>query len=310
MELAALHHALQAVDDRRIEPGERRVLLERDVEPGWTRVLRRAPEAAEHDVLGPLEREIQLREPPGRREPALGERVVDQREHLAVRSGAAPGDRGAPRHRARRRGRRAGRRPRGRCDWTRRRSTTTASAAPSVGSASRASVSAATNPRLPWSSMTSERSPSLEIRSRSWAPRGALRGQARDAPRASGPATAAGPRGRGGGRAPGRGRGRRPRPGRCCRGRRAVARRRRCPAGPAARRRCRRRRRSSPAGRPSYIHSPAPSYMPQVAMTRAACRGRSASDAARSPVSGLRPPFARVAAMSARSRAVTDTAQA
>ena len=64
-----------ATDD---EPGERRVLLQWHVEPGGTRVLGRAPEPAEHDVLGPLEREIKLREPPGRREPTLGEPVVDQ----------------------------------------------------------------------------------------------------------------------------------------------------------------------------------------------------------------------------------------
>ena len=55
------------------------------------------------------------------------------------------------------------------------------------------------------------------------------------------------------------------------------------------------------AGRPTvYIHSPAPSYMPHVAMTLSTDLTVD-SEAARAPGDGLRPPAARVAAMTARS---------
>ena len=115
----------------------------------------------------------------------------------------------------------------------------------------------------------------------------------------------------GGGRARGRGRGTRARRGRCCRWRRAAARTRPSPSCPGT------TTRSPPAtpllaGSPTvYSHSPAPSYMPQVAMT---ARARPASwpcVSTRSPVSGLTPPLASVAAMAARSAAsIVDRALA
>ncbi len=59
------------------------------------------------------------------------------------------------------------------------------------------------------------------------------------------------------------------------------------------------------AGRPTRnIHSPDQSYMPHVAIT-VSTRLTLAADSARSPVRGLRPPLASVAAMTARSVAVT-----
>ena len=62
------------------------------------------------------------------------------------------------------------------------------------------------------------------------------------------------------------------------------------------------------AGRPTPTnHSPAPSYIPQLAITDRTMR-TVRGDAARTPVIGLRPPAASVAAMIARSRASTSTA--
>jgi len=53
-------------------------------------------------------------------------------------------------------------------------------------------------------------------------------------------------------------------------------------------------------------HSPEPSYMPQVVMTLR-IRSTSGSATARSLVTGLSPPLARVAAMTATSRQSTAT---
>lgn len=63
------------------------------------------------------------------------------------------------------------------------------------------------------------------------------------------------------------------------------------------------------AGTPtSKAHCPAKSYMPHVYITlKASLTLRAAS--ARSPVTGFTPPFARVAAIRARSRQVTRTEQ-
>ena len=56
------------------------------------------------------------------------------------------------------------------------------------------------------------------------------------------------------------------------------------------------------AGRPtSYSHSPAPLYMPQVIITQSMLR-TVAGRGHRLAVTGLRPPFASVAAIIARSR--------
>ena len=61
------------------------------------------------------------------------------------------------------------------------------------------------------------------------------------------------------------------------------------------------------AGSPTDTsHSPAKSYMPQEAITLRTSRTTS-SPTARSPVSGLTPPFASVAAITARSRQSTET---
>jgi len=63
------------------------------------------------------------------------------------------------------------------------------------------------------------------------------------------------------------------------------------------------------AGSPTvWNHSPAPSYMPHVAITLRTER-TVPSDAARWPVTGLRPADAIVAAIVARSRTSTSTAQ-
>ena len=59
------------------------------------------------------------------------------------------------------------------------------------------------------------------------------------------------------------------------------------------------------AGMPTrYIHSPDQSYIPQVAMT-VSTRRTLLVEAARRPVTGFTPPLARVAAIIARSPAVT-----
>ena len=59
------------------------------------------------------------------------------------------------------------------------------------------------------------------------------------------------------------------------------------------------------AGRPiRYIHSPDQSYMPQVAITDST-RATFSAFSARTPVRGFTPPLARVAAIIARSSAVT-----
>ena len=61
------------------------------------------------------------------------------------------------------------------------------------------------------------------------------------------------------------------------------------------------------AGSPTvYSHSPAPSYIPHDAMTARAA-WVAAAEIARTPVTGLTPPFARVAAMVARSTVVAAT---
>lgn len=54
-------------------------------------------------------------------------------------------------------------------------------------------------------------------------------------------------------------------------------------------------------------HSPEPSYIPQVAIT-ASTRAATSGETTWSRVTGLSPPYARVAAIVARSRAVTRTA--
>ena len=62
------------------------------------------------------------------------------------------------------------------------------------------------------------------------------------------------------------------------------------------------------AGSPTaLIHAPAPSYMPQLAITESTWRTTSGRTAA-VPVSGCTPPFASVAPTSARSRLSTRTA--
>ena len=59
------------------------------------------------------------------------------------------------------------------------------------------------------------------------------------------------------------------------------------------------------AGRPTrYIHSPEKSYMPHVVITLST-RTAATRLSARTPVTGLTPPFARVAAITARSVAST-----
>ena len=73
--------------------------------------------------------------------------------------------------------------------------------------------------------------------------------------------------GRGAGPKRSRGRGRRRRRGRSCRGRRAAASSTATPRRPGSTARIPPRRRSWPAARPRYNHSPAPSYIPQLAMT-------------------------------------------
>ena len=61
------------------------------------------------------------------------------------------------------------------------------------------------------------------------------------------------------------------------------------------------------AGRPTCTsQSPDASYMPQLVMTAVVQRATS-SRMTRSPLTGLRPPFASVAPMIARSRAFTAT---
>lgn len=60
------------------------------------------------------------------------------------------------------------------------------------------------------------------------------------------------------------------------------------------------------AGMPTWVaQSPAASYMPQLYMTLSTCR-TTRSGTTRSPVSGFTPRFANVAAITARSRAVTS----
>ncbi len=171
----------------------------------------------------------------------------------------------------------------------------------------RDTASAATNPSSPWSSNTAVRS-------------ARARGSPRARPRSAG-ASSASPRAcrrrarasrsahrgeRGGARGRGRGRGTRSRRARCSPDRRAWARTPRCRAGRGG-------RRSTPPETPLFAgiptetsHSPAPSYMPQVVMTLSTLRTTS-SRTARSPVRGLTPPPASVAAMNARSRQSTAT---
>ncbi len=61
------------------------------------------------------------------------------------------------------------------------------------------------------------------------------------------------------------------------------------------------------AGRPTrYIHSPEKSYMPHVVITLST-RTADSDVSARTPVTGFTPPFARVAAITARSLASTSS---